>query len=61
MDIRFDNYRDGMIVDFGLVWIELYLFLDVMDIWLVVFLRSVDMDLFDEMVEEENILNLNVV
>lgn len=61
MDIRLDNYRDGMIVDFGSAWTEPYPPLDAMDTWLAASSRSADMDLFDEMVEEENIPNPNAV
>lgn len=58
-DIRVDNYRDGMLVDFGSAWTEPCPPLDAMGELLASVSRSADRDLFDEMVEDEEIDNPN--
>lgn len=57
MDVRLDNYRDGMIVDFGSSWTEPYPPLDAMDSWNATSSRTTDPVLFDEMLEMEKIPN----
>lgn len=57
MDIRLDNYRDGMVVDFGSSWTEPCPLLDALDEGTASTSRRADLDLFDQMLSDEDIPN----